>query len=148
MQERFPTYAFILIHSPSFRETVSHPAHPDLWTHPVTTSLSSGWGNVLPTKCLPDQSRTSCRPADVSRVVSGAGNDNLTTATYGSTVNLNNGSASSLSTGAIAGIVVGGVVFLAVIAATVLLVVKLRNPRITESFTPSSGTSSPLAPGV
>ena len=84
----------------------------------------------------------------MSRVVSSAGNDGVTTATYGNTVSLNNGGASSLSTGAIAGIVVGGVVFLAVVAATVLLVVKLRNPRFTESFTPSSGTGSPLAPGV
>lgn len=81
-------------------------------------------------------------------IVSNAANGNVTTATYGNTVNLSNTSGKKISDGALAGIIVGCVVFIGVIAAIAFLVIKLRNPRITESFTPSSGTQSPMAPGA
>ena len=55
---------------------------------------------------------------------------------------------SSLSAGALAGIVVGGVVFVAAIAAAAILIIKLRNPATGgETYTPTSGTQSPPVPG-
>ena len=108
------------------------------------------WRSTQHSQRLTQHPRSHMRPAAVDETVSSPNGPETSIAqlsTFSGGVSLA-AKGSSLSAGALAGIVVGGVVFAAAIAAAAILIIKLRNPVAGgETYTPTSGSQSPPAPG-